>query len=273
MQYKQQLTNNQSLEKTQPTFSDFLNLWKSNSEEPEFKDYSHYIRSNPLIENVLSLGPCFIYMLNYRTMKYLYLSSSVKNILGYDLEELKKAGPVFLLPHIHPDDKDNLMTDVFPKMLDFYHSTPIEERKKIRCAYDYRLKRIDGKYIRLMQQTIVVEIDQEGNPLIDIGIVSDITQYKKENTIAVSLTKYDQEAGFFTSSDSQKKELEKKDRVSERELQILKLLMQGYSSKKIADQLHISVNTVRNHRQNLMEKTQTKNIAELITFALSNSLV
>jgi len=264
--------SNQNPEKSPPNFADFLNLWKSDSPENELKDYSNYIHSNPLIENVLSLGPCFVYMLNYSTMKYLYLSSSVKNILGYDLAEFKETGPSYLSPLIHPDDFNELMTNTFPRMLYFYNSTPLSERKKIRCTYDYRLKRTDGKYIRFMQQTIVIEMDKDGRPLIDIGIVSDISQYKKDNNITLSLSKYDQEVGFVNSAETIN-ESEKKDRISERELQILKLLMQGYSSKKIADELHISVNTVRNHRQNLLEKTQTKNIAELITFALSNSLV
>jgi DNA-binding CsgD family transcriptional regulator len=262
----------QSLEKTFLDFADFLKLWKSNSEDSDIKDFSHYVRSNPLIENVLSIGPSFLYMLNYQTMQYIYISPNVENILGYDPAEMKEGGPEYILKRTHPDDLKELMNHVFPKILDFYFSTPLEERKKIRCTYDYRLKRTDGKYLRLMQQTIVIEMDKSGKPLVDIGIISDITEYKKTDTIKISLTKYDQEAGFLSLVSGVKEE-EKKDRISERELQILKLLMQGYSSKKIADKLDISVNTVRNHRQNLMEKTRTKNIAELVSFAMSHSLI
>ena len=235
-------------------------------------DYTKYIKSNPLLENVLSLGPCFVYMLDYRTMKYIYLSTSFKNILGYDIPEILEGGPQVLFQQLHPEDSQELMSHTFKKMMEFYHDIPVEERKKIRCSYDYRLKRADGKYLRLLQQTLVVDIDSEGKPLVDIGIVSDITEYKKENKITLSLSKYDQEIGFVTYNEEVVSS-NQKDRVSERELQILQLLMKGYSSKKIADQLNISVNTVRNHRQNLLEKTQTKNIAELITFALSNSLI
>jgi len=257
-----------------PTFADFLALWKNNSSEPANSDFSHYIKSNPLIENVLSIGPCFVYMLNYKTMKYIYISPSFTNILGYELEDAMNGGSQFFFNIIHPDDVKELMDHTFKKILEFYYACPIEDRKKIRCAYDYRIKRKDGKYVRLLQQTLVVEIDHEGHPVYDIGIISDITEYKKDTKIKVSVSKYDQELGFITMNNNpQPAEESKPDRVSERELEILKLLMQGYSSKKIADELHISVNTVRNHRQNLLEKTKTKNIAELITFALSNSLI
>lgn len=254
-----------------PSFSDFLNLWQNNNENT-IQDFSKYIESNPLLDSVLGLGPCFLYMLNYKTMKYLYLSSNTKSILGYDTKEVQEAGPSFFFNITHPDDLSELMGTTFKKILEYYNSTDREDRKNIRCTYDYRVKRADGKYIRLLQQTCVVEIDEDGYPLADIGIVSDITPYKKDPTISLFLNKYDHQAGFITVNPEKDKQV-KKDRISGRELEILKLLMQGYSSKKIADELSISVNTVRNHRQNLLEKTQTKNIAELVSFAMSNSLI
>lgn len=253
------------------SFSEFLNLWQTKSDSV-LQDFSEYIRSNPLLENVLSTGPCFVYMLDYKTMTYLYISSSIKNITGYDPKEVQEAGPKYFFDKIHPEDMDELMNVTFKKIVAYYQSTPIEDRKKIRCSYDYRVKRADGKYMRFLQQTVIVDMDDAGKPLADIGIISDITEYKKNNTISLHLSIYQQDAGFLTTSVASEKSV-KKDRISERELEILKLLMQGYSSKKIADQLSISINTVRNHRQNLLEKTKTKNIAELITFALSNSII
>jgi PAS domain S-box-containing protein len=266
------MKNNLSQQDPLPSLKDFLSLWQNTSDEDGIKDYSHYIKSNPLLENLLSLGPCFVYMLNYKTMKYIYMSNSIKNILGYNAEEVIKTGPDFFFRIIHPDDLNELMNNTFKKMLEFYYSSPIDERKKIRCTYDYRVKRSDGKFVRLLQQTLIVETDNNGYPLVDIGIISDITEYKKENKINLSLSKYDQESGF-TSPGTEVSSIIKKDRISERELEILNLLMKGNSSKNIANKLNISVNTVRNHRQNLMGKTKTKNIAELISFALSNSLL
>jgi DNA-binding CsgD family transcriptional regulator len=205
-------------------------------------------------------------------MSYLYMSSSVKNLLGYESKEIMAAGPEFLLNLMHPDDLKELMGNTFKKLVEYYHNTPLDQKKHIRSSYDYRIKRADGKYARLLQQTVVVDIDKDGNPLVDIGIISDITEYKKDNKISLLISRYDQTEGFVTLNTPPDLE-PKKDRISQRELEILKLLMQGFSSKKIADELHISINTVKNHRQNLLEKTKSKNIAELITFALSNSII
>ncbi len=52
--------------------------------------------------------------------------------------------------------------------------------------------------------------------------------------------------------------------ITKRELEIIKLIMKGYSSVQIADTLHISNRTVDTHRANLMQKLEVKNSIELI---------
>jgi DNA-binding NarL/FixJ family response regulator len=57
--------------------------------------------------------------------------------------------------------------------------------------------------------------------------------------------------------------------LSERELEILKRLAKGQSSKMIADSLNISTKTVENHRTNLILKMEVSNVAELIVKGIS----
>ena len=52
--------------------------------------------------------------------------------------------------------------------------------------------------------------------------------------------------------------------ITERELEVLDLLSRGYNSKAIAEQLFRSPNTVEFHRRQLLKKTESRNIAELI---------
>jgi DNA-binding NarL/FixJ family response regulator len=54
---------------------------------------------------------------------------------------------------------------------------------------------------------------------------------------------------------------------------VLKLSCQGLPIKIIADELCISDRTVEKHRASLMEKTGSKNIVEVIIYALKNDLV
>jgi DNA-binding NarL/FixJ family response regulator len=60
--------------------------------------------------------------------------------------------------------------------------------------------------------------------------------------------------------------------LSERELEVLKLIVLEHSSEVIADKLCISKRTVDTHRKNIMEKTGTKSLVGLIKFAIRNNL-
>ncbi len=61
--------------------------------------------------------------------------------------------------------------------------------------------------------------------------------------------------------------------LTPRELEILKMIGDGFSNPEIADKLFISYRTVANHRANLKKKTLAKNTAELIRFGLKNKLI
>ena len=54
--------------------------------------------------------------------------------------------------------------------------------------------------------------------------------------------------------------------LSERELQIVKLIKEGFSSKEISVQLSISLKTVEVHRHNILKKLSLKNSAALVNY-------
>ena len=61
--------------------------------------------------------------------------------------------------------------------------------------------------------------------------------------------------------------------LTKREVQVLKLVAQQYSTKEIGDELHISESTVETHRKNLMKKVKVKNSVGLAIFALKNEVI
>lgn len=61
--------------------------------------------------------------------------------------------------------------------------------------------------------------------------------------------------------------------LSERELEILILICQGFSNQEIGDKLFISKRTVDKHRSNILEKSESKNTAQLVVYAIRNRLV
>ncbi len=61
--------------------------------------------------------------------------------------------------------------------------------------------------------------------------------------------------------------------LSQRELEVLRLICQEYTTTEIAESLFLSPKTIEGYRKNLLEKTGVKNMAGLAIFAVRNNLI
>jgi DNA-binding NarL/FixJ family response regulator len=58
--------------------------------------------------------------------------------------------------------------------------------------------------------------------------------------------------------------------LTQKEIEILKLVVEGKSSREISEMLVLSIRTVDKHRSNIMKKTNAKNTADLVKMAIEN---
>jgi DNA-binding NarL/FixJ family response regulator len=75
------------------------------------------------------------------------------------------------------------------------------------------------------------------------------------------------------AKDDEPEEAAKASRLSRRESEVLQLLSEGLTTNEIAEKLFTSKRTIETHRQNILEKTQTKNTAALIRMAVTQGLL
>jgi len=66
---------------------------------------------------------------------------------------------------------------------------------------------------------------------------------------------------------------EKLKQLTKREIEIIRLIVQEYSSAEIAEKLFISLGTVETHRHNIFKKLEVKNAIGVVKFALKYDLV
>ena len=64
-----------------------------------------------------------------------------------------------------------------------------------------------------------------------------------------------------------------KQKLTKRESEILKLIIQAKNNKEIGDELYISDQTVGVHRKNIMRKLGVRSTMSLIKFAIENQIV
>lgn len=65
---------------------------------------------------------------------------------------------------------------------------------------------------------------------------------------------------------------ERIDQLTPRESQVLNFVVDGFSSRQIAEQLDVSFKTIEAHRSKIMSKTQAQNVAHLVRMCLSEQV-
>ena len=80
--------------------------------------------------------------------------------------------------------------------------------------------------------------------------------------------------GFrFNQSPEAKRIKAIKEDLTQREKEILLLVVKGFSNQQIADELYISIPTVKTHRSNILAKCDVKNAASLVRVVMENDLL
>jgi DNA-binding NarL/FixJ family response regulator len=96
--------------------------------------------------------------------------------------------------------------------------------------------------------------------------ISRVLQGEKVFPVADALPKLKEDSYFFD-------DFLRKYQLTRREVEIIRLVCQGLSSREIAAQLFLSEFTINTHRKNVLRKTDARNTAELIHFAKANQLI
>jgi DNA-binding NarL/FixJ family response regulator len=80
-------------------------------------------------------------------------------------------------------------------------------------------------------------------------------------------------SGDYVSNGGGKQVEDNLHRLTERELEVLRLIAEGNTNKHIASLLSVSVNTIETHRKHIMEKLDLHNTAEIVRFAVRKKIV
>jgi len=76
----------------------------------------------------------------------------------------------------------------------------------------------------------------------------------------------------FLSNEQEKQSSHIKEPLTKREMEILRLICDGYSSKDIGEKLFISINTVETHRKRILMKLNVKNSVGVVKYAMENNI-
>jgi len=217
--------------------------------------------------NIFQVGRHYHMIFNVYHAELEYISDGITDVLGYEPGEMNA---MLFLNLIHPDDKPYFLS-FESRTADFFPKVPFEKRGLYKYQHDYRIKTKSNKYVRLLHQILPIEFD-ENNIYRSLVLHTDISHIKSEGVPCLSIIGLEGEPSYYNIQDAEPF-TKSFDVFTRREREILNCIVEGKSSKEIAQQLFISLNTVSTHRKNILAKAGVKNPLDLVSKAIKEGWI
>ncbi len=204
----------------------------------------------------------FFYLSDYSSLRMLYVSPNIFHVLGFQPHEFDFRT---LFEMIHPDDRKPVFE--VAKMVLNREMTYISGNtdRHVVLYMSYRGARKSGRYSRI-SLTISRHIDPVGG-VYDMGVIRDITHVRCGTRVNFALL------GRRPIGELPAIIPDGGNTISKREQEIIYYISMGYSSRKIACELNLSEHTVNTHRKNILRKTGTRNLVDMLLYAATNGII
>ncbi len=251
------------------SFDKAKKIWKRIIKSPDKGDFSFELEVYKRLLDYFHVGPYYYYVFNCGTAQFEFLDEKATEITGYPLDNIS---PQFLVERLHPKDVAYFLS-FENSITNFYANLPVEKMLDYKTSYDVRFKMQNGNYIRILQQVSVIQVDAAvGSVFRTLGVHTDITNLKPEGKPILNIVGLNGEPSFYNVSPNKLIEAPKPF-LTNRERQIVRLIIEGNSSEMIADQLCISMHTVKTHRRNIHAKAGTNSAFSLAKKAIDKGWI
>jgi DNA-binding CsgD family transcriptional regulator len=198
----------------------------------------------------------FITIADLSQIKFLFVSDGIRKMIGIEPGELN---PGHFVEVVHPDDLNRL--GMLRAQTFIVEKEVLETQKgSALVSFTIRLRNPAGEYHQHLCQAYFFYSPNPHNAVYLLQVISKVDWFKTKKQYYhhykgkdLALFKYPDEQLLKISPD-----------LSQRELEIIKLIEKGFSSKQIAEKLFLSVYTVHTHRSNILEKTGKAQVSDLI---------
>ncbi|WP_162340192.1 LuxR C-terminal-related transcriptional regulator [Cyclobacterium salsum] len=234
------------------------------------KDFQEAIKKNPILTGLWTVGKWFSFIANTYTWELEMVTGNSMEVIGYSNEEIVTRNKDFISSFIHQEDFP-FVIHVIHEAMRLVNDLEIKERPFVFVVFYARSVKKNGEVIVIQNQNIPLVFDENNIPFVFANIITDISHLQPANIPhAIIINGFSNQHYHLSNSSLGLKPLT--NLFSARELEILKWLIKGYTSKEISQLIQISYETVRTHRRNIQTKAKCKNTRELINFVMMNKI-
>lgn len=224
-----------------------------------------------LVSNIYAPGPSYQFVINLSTFSFDFISEEIKGMV-YEGSDL--YSPRRVLHYVHPQDRSyHLHCQRIIKYF-FYNVLEPLQIHHYKLSFQCRVK-IDSEYRMILHQIIPMKLDKSADQVKALGNLSDISHITTTSNNRISIIGFNGKPSCFDVSHKNDLEylLNKVATYTKREIEVLQLLSNGYSTKQIGSKLNISGDTVRTHRKNILSKSDYKNTVHAVSTAIREGII
>jgi DNA-binding CsgD family transcriptional regulator len=185
-----------------------------------------------------------------------YVGSNCERIFGHSRQSLQRMLIEDYFSLVHEDDLPAVR-----QCLAFIRNLMPYDPEEYRFVSHYRVRNHQGEYLHIRDEKLAIKT--ANNTYLNLMLFSNVTSEKK--FYHVTLDVFRKKNGQFVKSSTYNPQ-QKERRITPRQNDIARLILQGLSNQEIADRLSVSIFTVKNHKKMLFKKTNVRNSIELANY-------
>ncbi|PKD16626.1 hypothetical protein APR41_07390 [Salegentibacter salinarum] len=262
-------------------FNSIAHYWKHSYCKPiESKKYANTEQFKKMAK-LMAPGKSYYYIANFQTLEIEMISDSVTHFIGKNPGSIERKIEIQnLLALALPEEiekiqrKEQVIRDFFMDYL------PSEKVQDYKVLYTYILKDYEDSRRVMLHQATPLSQDSEGQFVHVFSIHTDISHLTNQSVEEVSFLNINGDTSYLNVCTKNGRFDPKTDRerniknnLSERELEITKMLAKGLNADEIAGKLFISSHTVRTHRKNILKKTNSRNTTQLVSRCIAAGFI
>jgi len=230
-------------------------------------DYELTDKHASLFENLDALNLSIVVVIDYFKNDYFYISKKLNPMFGFNTPIYATKPQEWFRARIHPEDYIVNIAGI--KTREYLDQIPTEEKGNYKLMHELRMLNDKNQWIRLIIQDSILEFDKKGKIWLVMKVLDLAPNQDLESPGRSVLQNIVTNEIIFTVEGERKNNYQ----ITKREKEILHLLSKGLASKQIAEELFISINTVNNHRKNILKKLKVNNASEAIQQSIKLKLI
>ncbi|MBL4643124.1 MAG: helix-turn-helix transcriptional regulator [Flavobacteriaceae bacterium] len=212
----------------------------------------------------------FFCITNTPKQSFEYISKNFTACTGLSNKKMQEGGMEYFWSRFHPDDISLWIKCLQDLMRFTMHELSDEQRLKMSYTWNYRLKNAKGNYVTIIQNTTPLQFDEAQKPIIGLAhytvLDSDVNMDICASAKYLNDTNEYETLFYINQSSNHLLNI-----ISNRERDIIRLLLTQKTSKEIAASLNISKHTVDTHRRNILKKLNLSSTIELTQYFKNQS--